>query len=76
MINIIVYLIFIIFCIYMLIRNQMVKNYRLKLIDKIFSFKDYKWRNEIYDSVSYDKMMIQFWRRLDSFYPDKSFLKE
>lgn len=54
----------------------MVKNYRLKLIDKIFSFKDYKWRNEIYDSVSYDKMMIQFWRRLDSFYPDKSFLKE
>ena len=57
-------------------RNQIVLQYRLKLIDKIYSFSDWEWRLEVFHSVSYNKMVGQFWRRCDSFYPDKSFINK
>jgi len=33
------------------------------------------WRWQELDKISYDTMLFNFWKPLDSFYPDKSFLK-
>lgn len=64
------------FCIYMFYRNDQVAAYRQAIIDRVFSFSDYKWRNDVYKSVSYNDMVYKFWKPLDSFYPDKTFLQE
>ena len=34
------------------------------------------WRYDVFSSVSYDTMVNKFWKPLDSFYPDKSFIEE
>lgn len=62
--------------VYLLIRNERVYRYRSRLNKTVFaaSVWDYKWRVEMMDRVSYDDMMLRFWKPLDSFYPDKSFL--
>jgi hypothetical protein len=64
------------FAIYILIRNQKVYRYRRRMADVVFSASvwDYKWRLQVYESVTYNDMMLRFWKPLDSFYPDKSFL--
>jgi hypothetical protein len=61
---------------FILVRNQRVYRYRSEMADTIFSASvwDYKWRLSIMDSVTYNDMMLQFWKPLDRFYPDKSFL--
>ena len=64
------------FCLYMLYRNDRVFEYRTALAEQVFSFVDYKWRQEVLNSVSYGDMTKKFWKPLDSFYPDKSFIKE
>ena len=84
MIDLIVGIIFIILllglvlCILFYIRNNRVFNYRTKICNKVYSFpvNDYKWRVEIMESVSYDEMFWKIWKPLDSFYPDKSFIKK
>ena len=62
--------------VYMLIRNLQVYNYRTRMGEIVFaaSVWDYKWRLAAMNRVSYNDMMIRFWKPLDSFYPDKSFL--
>lgn len=63
-------------------RNQKVANYRRNILQQIsnagdFDIRDgydWQWRYEVYETVSYEQMMRYFWRNLDSFYPDKSFL--
>lgn len=59
-----------------MIRNTQVYNYRLRLLDTINQAGplDWHWRLKVYDSVSYSQMLCQFWRPLDSFYPDKAFI--
>lgn len=66
----------------MLVRNMFVYRYRGRLLEEVSDAakhdiragKDYVWRYEAYSSVGYDTMMWRFWRKLDSFYPDKSFI--
>jgi hypothetical protein len=64
-------------CVYMLVRNQAVYNYRTKVSKVVFSASawDYKWRVKEMDAVSYNDMMLKWWKwPLSDFYPDKSFL--
>jgi hypothetical protein len=66
-----------------LVRNSKVYAYRGELIDKMYDAADddinrgrsYKWRQEVYQSVSYNEMVYKFWKPIDSFYPDKSFIE-
>lgn len=60
----------------LLVRNNMVFNYRKELISSLFEFDDWQWRRDVFMSVGYQEMVFKFWRRLDSFYPDKSFINE
>jgi hypothetical protein len=62
------------FAMIVLVRNQSVLHYRLRLINVVFSHRDYEWRRDVFNSVSYERMVFQFWKPLDRFYPDKSFL--
>lgn len=69
----------------MLYRNDRVFAYRIKLVEQISSANQADiarrraydgWRYTKFNEVSYEAMLYQFWKPLDSFYPDKSFLKE
>jgi hypothetical protein len=70
------------FCLLLMDRNQKVHKYRRSLLRKISDAGDvdiennrpWEWRHDIYDTITYDEMLYKFWRRLDSFYPDRSFL--
>ena len=65
----------------MLVRNEMVYRYRIALLkdmsraaqSDIRAARPWKWRYDVYDSVSHDEMVWRFWRRFKSFYPDQSF---
>lgn len=59
-----------------------VASYRIDLLEKIYrltleevvenkykTFEDACWRVKIFESVSFDKMMFKFWKKVDSFYP-------
>jgi hypothetical protein len=61
--------------IFMYFRNEAVLRYRMYLVDCVFAHRDYQWRRDVYDRVSYNEMMFKFWKPLDSFYPDKSFIE-
>lgn len=71
------------FCILMLIRNEMVYKYRIALIHKIAEMgdkdigagRDPGWRWEYFHRVDYDTMVYEFWKPLDSFYKNKAFIK-
>jgi hypothetical protein len=65
----------------LLIRNLQVALYRSSLRDTVaqqshidvLCGRDYKWRFQELEKVNYSDMVFSFWRKLDSFYPDKSF---
>ena len=64
-----------------IVRNEMVFRYRGTLLDDISrgaradigAGHPWGWRYEAYDTVDYNAMVWQFWRRFDSFYPNQSF---
>ena len=64
-----------------LIRNRGVYQYRMALLANVSranlrdidAGRPWRWRYDVFDSVSYNTMVWQFWRRFDSFYPDQSF---
>ena len=64
-------------------RVDAVYAYRKYLIDAIHERNirdidkgiEYEWRWEYYETVSYDDMMMKFWKPLDSFYKEKDFIK-
>lgn len=67
------------------LRNNAVYRYRINLICQIQrrcyedvdrGYYDWHWRFEAFDSIGYNEMVFKFWRPLESFYPDKSFIKE
>ena len=68
----------------MLWRNQHVFDYRSFLLDQVSNcaekdiaegrFDDWRWRYDEREAVSYKYMLRQFWRPLDSFYPNKEFI--
>jgi len=65
-------------------RNAKIYKYRMKLIEQIALRCDedidneqgWKWRWDVFESVSYDEMMYKFWKKLDDFYPDKTFITQ
>ena len=67
--------------IYIFIRNCLVNRYRGILLqgitkkskEDIENEKEWKWRYDEFDEVTYDEMMYKFWKPLSSFYEDKSF---
>lgn len=71
-----------VFAVLMLHRNERVYQYQKSLLEQIErlsdadikSGRDWHWRLEAFKRVTYGQMLYQFWKRLDSFYPDKSFL--
>lgn len=64
------------------IRLHQVAEYRKKLLitigmlaqQDIIAGKNYKWRLEMFEKVSFDDMLWKFWKPLDSFYEHKNFL--
>ena len=69
--------------VFLMFRNDRVHDYRQKLLGTISNCveidiqenRSWEWRYEIYHSVSYDNMLYRFWKPLESFYKDKSFLE-
>lgn len=67
---------------YMMFRNNQVFNYRMGLLTDIrkasnadiLARRPWRWRYDTMDTVSYNYQMIHFWKPVDSFYTDKSFL--
>lgn len=69
-------------------RNDRVLQFRTELINAVRRAaetdaslgKEYDWRYEALleamHAVTYEQMLYKFWRRLDSFYPDRSFTEE
>jgi len=53
-------LVLIIFSLYFFIRNELVYNFRLKLLERVYD--GYNWQNKanVYRKVSYHKMMLSF----------------
>jgi len=62
------------------LRNIMVFNYRMRLIDRIsaankqYQYSDWMARWQLFNTVSYSQMMLQFWRPLASFYDEATML--
>ena len=61
-------------------RSFAVREYRLNLIDSIHDtnmrelehrppYPEHRWRWVEFEAVSSNRMVVQFWRPLDSFYP-------
>ena len=71
----------ILFSLSMLLRNWLVFKYRGVLLNEIGKkFKEdienereWLWRYDKFDEVTYNEMMYKFWKPMDSFYKDKSF---
>lgn len=65
-------------CLVLLLRNISVFNYRSMLLDKVSAkslaeidaqeFKNWEARYSEYSQVSYDEMVLKFWKPLRSFY--------
>jgi hypothetical protein len=68
----------------MLYRNLCVYHYRLDILDQVSALtladmqlgQDWEWRYEMFNTdPSYEAMLLQFWRPLDSFYKDSPMLE-
>lgn len=65
------------FSIYFLIRNRKVAKCRREVLDKISDltdadirlFRSWRWRYDMFDGVSYPRMVYSFWKPVDSFFP-------
>lgn len=71
-------------CFTFLWRSVRVYHYRMWVLDEIMiasdkdfarNHFDFKWRFETMDTVDFNDMMFPLWRRLDTYYPDKSFIE-
>lgn len=83
--SIFVYCVWVPFWIYLMIRNSQVSNFRRTLLKKVSDAahddlhkeRDPFWRYDTLDSVSYNRMMFQFWKplRVNWFYKDDLFIR-
>ena len=72
----------IIFCVFMLRRNEQIFRFQMEMLDQVSTATrndirkglSWEWRYEAMSAVDSSDMMRQFWRPLDDFYPDKKFL--
>lgn len=76
--RLIFYVLVIVFSFYMMWRNSRVFQFRREISDIVFATDDWQWRLKVYRTVTYDQMMLQFWKPVkpESFYKDLSFLEE
>lgn len=71
------------FTIFMMRRNLSVHRYLKETLRKVGKYagedikhkQDWMWRYQALESVSYETMLFHFWKPLDSFYTDKSFME-
>ena len=67
----------------MMIRGLMVYNYLMETLEKVGkkskedvrNNKDWRWRFEEFNKVSFYEMALKFWRPLSSFYNEDRLLK-
>lgn len=83
-----IYMIFsfilIVLSIWLAIRNYQVHEYRMDILKLIGEHGredavrnlPWKWRFEYFETVPYWKMLLFFWKPLDSFYKDKRFIEK
>lgn len=73
-----IYIVLVVLGVLLLIRNQQVYDFRIKLLNKMSENyqgnheKFWEMRNAFYE-VSYDEMLFKFWKPLDSFYDMSKF---
>jgi len=71
-------LIVILLSVIVIIRNNQVYKYRMKILDLVFAQamrdvregRDPIWRYDAMRDVSYESMLYQFWKPLDSFWDE------
>jgi hypothetical protein len=69
-------IVLLILCVYFFIRNCYVYQFRNQIIDRILDFEEYDSLFEVYESVSYNQMVLSFKRlTLENWYP-KEFCKK
>lgn len=69
-------IVLLILCVYFFIRNCYVYQFRNQIIDCILDFEEYDSLFEVYESVSYNQMVLSFKRlTLENWYP-KEFCKK
>lgn len=69
-------IVLLILCVYFFIRNCYVYQFRNQIIDSILDFEEYDSLFEVYESVSYNQMVLSFKRlTLENWYP-KEFCKK
>lgn len=63
-------------------RNDKIHKFRVRLLDQVSLCskvdikygRPFTWRYDCLNQATYNAMVWKFWRKFDSFYPDKSFL--
>lgn len=69
-------IVLLVLCVYFFIRNCYVYQFRNQIIDRILDFEEYDSLFEVYESVSYNQMVLSFKRlTLENWYP-KEFCKK
>lgn len=69
-------IVLLILCVYFFIRNCYVYQFRNQIIDRILDFEEYDSLFGVYESVSYNQMVLSFKRlTLENWYP-KEFCKK
>ena len=75
-------MIFALFCLFMLKRNNDVYRFRIALLERIKiaagnDTEDWRWRYKAFDESSYQEQMHKFWRplKVENFYANDDFLK-
>ncbi len=63
-------IVLLVLCVYFFIRNCYVYQFRNQIIDLILDFENYDSLVEVYESVSYNQMVLSFKRlTLENWYP-------
>ena len=82
-ITIIILLIILSLSIILLGRNHSVYHYRIEIANEITkkakedlnNNREWRWRYDEFEKVSYDEMFLKFWKPLSSFYDEEKMLK-
>lgn len=72
-----------IFCAICAVRNMMVHTERIEVLTRlgrladedIVNEREWRWRYDAFNKISYDEMVFKIWKPISSFYKDADFLK-
>ena len=73
----------IVFVIFIIFRAIMVYEERTKILNAIWKLNkkdiengnEWKWRYKLFDKISFDKMLYEYWTPVKSFYKDSGCIK-